>query len=378
MRNHTPTSCRLCDCVAAENYRRHWKHKASVGAWHLIIDGPDLMARLPRQAHYVTVLAYWVGDDGTPAQYQGPLYWEYDSTDHAHALADVRRCIELLQTEYDCPLEAVHVWHSGGRGFHVTIPPVVIGSDAGHPQLPRIYAGMIQRLFPPIIATSLDRGIYNMGMGRMWRLPNRRRSDNGQFKVALTMREVLHKPYGELEALTMRPRKGLFWPADDELSPCPGLVQLYRETAAAVEQVDQPQPLHPRTWEGSGGAVDLLVARCAFIRHGQNHAATLSEPEWYAMVSNMARCTNGPAAVHELSAPYPRYTVQETDAKIAHALKDTGPHTCAFIQARGFQGCPPWGCGVKAPVILARCDPRQAGPGGLRTVPAAEVKTWHS
>jgi hypothetical protein len=62
-------------------------------------------------------------------------------------------------------LEAIHVWHSGGRGPHVTIPARVIGADAGHPQLPRIYAAMVQHLFPPHVAPTLDRGIYNGGLG---------------------------------------------------------------------------------------------------------------------------------------------------------------------------------------------------------------------
>ena len=96
-----------------------------------------------------------------------------------------------------------------------------------------------------------------------------------------------------------------------------------------------------------------MLNRCAFIRHCRDDAAHLSEPEWFAMVSNVSRCENGPGAVHTLSGPYPSYTTQETDAKIAHALTDTGPHTCGYIQAQGFTGCPPWGWGVKAPIGLA-------------------------
>ena len=71
------------------------------------------------------------------------------------------------------------------------------------------------------------------------------------------------------------------------------------------------------------------------------------------MVSNVGRCADGPEAVHRLSALYPGYSPQETDAKITHALQDTGPHTCAYIQALGFTRCPPSGCGVKAPIGLS-------------------------
>lgn len=233
---HDVDSCRLCDRPPSQAHRRHWKHEPKEGYWHVIADGPDLMARLPRQAHFVTVLTYCLDDSGMPTRYRGPLYFELDSDDPARAFAEFRPCIELLATEYGCPLEAIHLWHSGSRGPHVTIPAVVIGSADGHPQLPRIYRAMVERLFPPSLAPSLDRGVYSAGMGRMWRLPNRRRSDNRRFKVPLAMREVLHRPYADLEALTHRPRKGLFWLPEGELSPCPALVELYRETTAATDR----------------------------------------------------------------------------------------------------------------------------------------------
>jgi hypothetical protein len=352
VRSHDGDSCHLCESVSAEAYRRHWKHEAKAGSWHVIGDGPDLMARLPRQAHFTTALSYQLGSGGAPTRYYGSLYWEFDATERTHALEDLRRIIELLAVEYDCPLEALHVWHSGGRGFHVTIPPIVIGAEAGHPQLPRVYAVMIHQVFPPRVAPTLDRSVYSMGRGRMWRLPNRLRADTGRYKVPLTIREVLHKPYAHLEALTYRPRKGIFWPPDAELSPCPELVQLYQETAAAIERATFAQPPHHGDESLPCGNVELLLHRCAFIRHCRDNAVTLTEPEWYAMVSNVARCTDGAPAVHRLSAPYPGYSSEETEEKIAHALADTGPHTCAFIQGVGFKGCPPGGCGVNAPIVL--------------------------
>lgn len=275
-----------------------------VGTWHAIADGPDLGARLPPQPHFLTILSYRLGPDGSPAHYNGPLYGECDTADPAQAFADFRRCLELLHIDYGCPLEAIHAWHSGRRGPHWTIPPVVIGAEAGHPQLPRIYAAMVQQLFPPSVAPTLDRSVYSAGKGRMWRVPNRRRSDNGRYKVPLAMREVLHKPSTELEALTHRPRKGLFWLSEEELSPCPALVELYHQVRASMEQA-AGKPLVRHHVRDGGGTVWRLVERCAVIRHSREHAATLSEPEWYAMISNVARCADGPAAVHRLSAPYP-------------------------------------------------------------------------
>jgi hypothetical protein len=386
---HDPRGCGLCDQLSPGVSGRRWKGAARVGYWHVIRDGADLMARLPSQAHFVTILSSRASPEGGPVHYQGPLYFEADAADAALAFADVRCCVELLNAAYDCSWEAIRVWHSGSRGPHVTTPARVIGADAGHPQLPHIYGVMIQHLFPPHVAPTLDRGIYNGGLGRMWRLPNRRRADNGRYKVPLSMQEVLYQPYADIEALTYRPRKCRYWPLDDELSPCPALVALYHGTVAAIERSMAPAARGVQSHATEWGEIGLLLTRCAFIQHCRENAARLSEPAWYAMVSNVARCSNGSATVHRPSAPYPDYSPTETEAKIAHALKDTGPHTCAFIQAQGFQGCPPGGCGVKAPIGLGRhaavvrpegLRVRRVTPGQhqMRTVPVSEVMPWRA
>jgi hypothetical protein len=195
---------------------------------------------------------------GARPHYQGPLYFEFDATNPADAWQDLRRCLPILDVEYGCPLEALHIWHSGGRGFHFTIPALVFGTEAGHPQLPRLYAAMIAQLFPADIAPTLDRAVYSMGKGRMWRLLNRRRSDTGRYKVPLPMREVLHKPYTDFETFTLRPRKGVFWPGDEDLSPCLGLVQLYQETIAAIERHEAYSRPHVRPIENIRGYKGVL------------------------------------------------------------------------------------------------------------------------
>jgi Primase C terminal 1 (PriCT-1) len=286
-RPHDPTSCHLCKDVPAERYRRHWKHEAKAGAWHVIADGPDLLARVPPPAHFITVLAYRPGRDGSPTHYTGPFYFEFDAGHSADALNDLRRCLQMLEVEMGCPLEAIHVWHSGGRGYHVTIPALVIGVDAGHPSLPRIYAAMITRLFPASVAPTLDRGVYSSGKGRMWRLPNRQRSDTGRYKVPLSSREVLHKSYAELEALTVRRRKGIFWPTDEDLAPCPRLVQFYQQAVTAVMSSPAPSSLRPeggRIPEGQGNATLASLASSMRSR-GASEAAII-----VALMAENRRC----------------------------------------------------------------------------------------
>jgi hypothetical protein len=117
-------------------------------------------------------------------------------------------------------------------------------------------------------------------------------------------------------------------------------------------------------------AIEKLLESCPFIQHCRDDAATLSEPEWWSMVHILAVFGKpGKAKIHELSAPYPEYTEEETEQKIKDALKagekEIGPHTCLFIQQDLHFDCPDdclakkWG--LKSPVVLATRLARTAG-----------------
>jgi hypothetical protein len=97
--------------------------------------------------------------------------------------------------------------------------------------LPLLYGVMVRRVFPVALARTLDRSIYNGGKGRMWRLPNRLRTDTKRYKVPVSVREILAQSSTDLDALTTQPRRGVFW-ATGNLHPCAGLAHIYREVAA--------------------------------------------------------------------------------------------------------------------------------------------------
>ena len=80
--------------------------------------------------------------------------------------------------------------------------------------------------------------------------------------------------------------------------------------------------------------IELIIAGCAFMRHCQDDAATLSEPEWYAALSIVGRCEEGEELAHAWSSPHPAYSQEETADKVAHALGNAGPRTCEYIEGR--------------------------------------------
>ena len=58
----------------------------------------------------------------------------------------------------------------------------------------------------------------------------------------------------------------------------------------------------------------------------------MTEPEWYGMIGIVGRCVEGPQIAHEWSAPYPRYSKDETARKLTHALAAARPLTCSTIR----------------------------------------------
>lgn len=119
--------------------------------------------------------------------------------------------------------------------------------------------------------------------------------------------------------------------------------------------------------------LEQLLDNCDFIRHCQEQAATLPEPLWYPMITNLADVPSGEAAIHRLSAPHPGYSVAATAAKIEQFRRSgTGAFTCETIQAWGFN-CPRLGlCPARHPRDLGQVPPppwyRQTRTG-LRLIP---------
>jgi putative DNA primase/helicase len=97
------------------------------------------------------------------------------------------------------------------------------------------------------------------------------------------------------------------------------------------------------------------VCNCPFIRYCEKNAKTLSEPLWYAMITNLAVFEGGADMIHRLSSKYDKYTFEETQKKIVQFFHTkTKPMTCGKIAECGFD-CKKRGksCKCKSPAALA-------------------------
>lgn len=118
---------------------------------------------------------------------------------------------------------------------------------------------------------------------------------------------------------------------------------------------DEPSAPPTPAAKGTRRGLALVTRGCEFIRHCVEDAVTLSEHDWYAMISNLAVFEDGGKAIHAMSEKYPGYSFRETQDKINHFLDSgTKPMTCQTIADKGFV-CPKLGteqCCCKAPAAL--------------------------
>ena len=120
--------------------------------------------------------------------------------------------------------------------------------------------------------------------------------------------------------------------------------------------------------QGTEKGLNVVLHECDFIKHCKDEAVTLSEHDWYAMISNLSVFSGGADVIHQYSTPYPGYSEAVTNRKINHFLESgTKPMTCAIIAEKGFK-CPRMAdgsCSCKAPAALCY---QPMSVGGIRDI----------
>ena len=129
-----------------------------------------------------------------------------------------------------------------------------------------------------------------------------------------------------------------------------GLLETYPQQEIQPVREIQEEPLNPE--------LTNLINTCSFLKHCEQDAATLPEPEWHMMTCILANEKDGAEGIHHLSKGYPQYSFVETEKKIQNARdKNPGPITCEHLKTL-------WDCGkdceVTSPIhLLKRTDIHQ-------------------
>lgn len=187
---------------------RYYKGAAKEGVWKAIgIDLEESRIKAPAN-HFITVLT--VNEKAGPgesvtddAMYQGPFYLDFDSDEIKKSIAAVKTTIKKL-LKNEVPREALRVWATGKRGFHILIEQACFTEDKPIRKLPLAYKFMMTQLKLPEKET--DHTVYSCGKGRMWRIANKKREDNQKYKVAITVQEALDMTPELYDSLVSQPR----------------------------------------------------------------------------------------------------------------------------------------------------------------------------
>lgn len=142
-------------------------------------------------------------------QYMGPMYFDLDGEDQGAELeaviADAKRLVQNLMLDYTLHQQDLRIFLTGGRGLHIEIDPAFFGLTKPQVKLPKIWGAFANRFKSDYI----DRSIYSMGRGRMWRVPGMQRT-NGKYKVQISYEELLElKTEEQYDQLCSVPRPAL-------------------------------------------------------------------------------------------------------------------------------------------------------------------------
>ena len=253
------------------------------------------------------------------------IHEEYDVKGPAHKEQKLPETLEeLLSFLHDLECPPSIIVHSG-NGVHTywLLQEYITVTDENRGWIKRIVKGY-------------EKHTHRLGMERGWK-----------FDPVADLARVLRIP-GTLNHKSDPPKQAVVIEANLTRYPLSAF-EKYADTQEEYSGRKIPFKPNPELV----GSAQRILDGCGFIRYCRDDSANLPEPAWYAMVTNVAPASDGIEAVHELSAEYGDYSIEETDRKIMHALEQNKPHGCQYIrECLGFD-CPAGGCGVKAPVVFS-------------------------
>lgn len=83
--------------------------------------------------------------------------------------------------------------------------------------------------------------------------------------------------------------------------------------------------------------VSDIGKKCNWLKHCNEDAAILKEPEWYHMLTVIARCENPELIAVMYSSAHPGYSREATMLKLKHATQSPGPITCQYVEENYFK-----------------------------------------
>lgn len=194
-------------------------------------------------------------------KYLGPMYFDLDGTDIDGVLDDARSLLDQLKDDWGVESKYLSIFLSGKKGIHITMPAEMFGVTSARPLLP-LFWGLFAEKF---MQESVDRGVYSLGKGRMWRTTGVKRPDTGTYKVQVTEEELRAMDSEKYHTLVSEPRPDLHVEAPVEVAQLAAYIPILREAVRKAEaarkksesngiKVEELQKI-----EGVPGCIEILI-----------------------------------------------------------------------------------------------------------------------
>lgn len=220
--------------------------KALPGFRNRVVRLPEVRELARRYAETDCFCTYFLFDRGlaehvkgngrSVSGYAGACYATYlpldvDSEDPAVAAKAAGQIARYVLDRWGAPEEAVPVYYSGSKGYHVCLATELFGEVEPGRALPTVFKRMRQELVRYAHMSNADAVDFSISDRlRLLRLPNTRNTKSGLYKVPLSAEELLAGDPEYVAALARKPRQP--WLTDET-----GLVPRYG-TAAIAEAED--------------------------------------------------------------------------------------------------------------------------------------------
>lgn len=222
------------------------------------------------------------------------LWFDVDETELATALESTRRLVigaaDILQTSEN----AILVFFSGSKGFHVGIPTALWEPSPGV-----LFHRACRVLAERIAATCkvrIDAGIYDRV--RAFRAPNSRHPKTGLHKIAIGPERVMRFGVDAIRELAKTP---FAFDIPDAPGRSSAVETLWRE---CVESADREFEAATRRRDSNGGEATLNRATLEFIRDGAGQGDR--HRLLFSAAANLAEFDCPPGLAHALLTPAAR------------------------------------------------------------------------
>ncbi len=146
------------------------------------------------------------------------------------SLDSCRDLLHFLEQTYGLPVDAVRIYFSGSKGFHLEIPTILFGKIEPTTNIPKIFKNIVISFG----FNDIDTSIYHIN--GLWRLHNSVNSKSGLYKIPLTYSNISTLTYEQICYKAKVPNEAVIWTPYDDWNGIKSLQLLWKQSIPVVSE----------------------------------------------------------------------------------------------------------------------------------------------